>query len=48
MKNHPPSPSEESHLVTVPLGKTVKETRDVCTKSKYNNNKHNLLVFYKL
>ena len=28
MKNHPPSPSEESHPVTDPLGKTVEETVD--------------------
>ena len=26
MKNHPPSPSEESHPVTDPLEKTVAET----------------------
>ena len=28
MKNYPPSPSEESHPVTDPLGKTVEETGD--------------------
>ena len=28
MKNHPPSPSEESHPVTDPLGKTVEEAGD--------------------
>ena len=41
-----PSPSEESHAVTIPWGKAVEEREDVTTLSKYNNNKHNLLVFY--
>ena len=31
-----------------PLGKTVEETGDVTTCDKYNNNKHNLIVFYKI
>ena len=30
-----------------PLGKT-EETGDVTTRNKYNNNKHNLIVFYKI
>ena len=49
MKNHPPSPSEESHPVTDPLGKTVEETGDklITTYSKYNNNKQNMVIFYK-
>ena len=28
MKNHPPSPSEELHAVTDPLGKRVEEKGD--------------------
>ena len=42
-------PSEESHPVTDPLGKTVGETGDkhITTKSKYNNNKQNMVIFYK-
>ena len=45
---HPP-PSEESHSVTDPLGETVEETGDklITTKSKYNNNKPNMVIFYK-
>ena len=31
MKNLPPTPSEKSHPVTDPLGKTVEETLDVTT-----------------
>ena len=47
MKNHPPSPSEESHPVTDPLGKTVEKTGDKLstTKSKYNSNKYNMVIF---
>ena len=45
---HPP-PSKESHPVTNPLGKTAEETRDklITTKSKYKNNKQNVVKFYK-
>ena len=42
-------PREESHPVTDPLGNTVEETGDklITTKSKYNNNKQNMVIFYK-
>ena len=36
MKNHPPSPSEESHPVTDPLGKTVEETGDSLSPTNLN------------
>ena len=44
--HHPPS--EGSHPMTDLLGKIVEETGDefISTKSKYNNNKHNILRFY--
>ena len=39
-------PREESHPVTDPLGKTIEETGDklITTKSKYNNNKQNMVI----
>ena len=42
-------PSEESHPVTDPLGKTVEETgaKLMTTLSKYNNNKQNMVIVYK-
>ena len=45
---HPPL-IEESHPGADPLGKTVEETGDklITTQSKYNNNKQNLVIFYK-
>ena len=35
--------------MTDPLGKTVEETGDelITTYSKYNNNKQNMVIFYK-
>ena len=42
-------PNEESHPVTDPLGKTIEETGEELINiwSKYNNNKYNILIFYK-
>ena len=42
-------PSEESHPVTDPLGKTEEETGDklITAWSKYNSNKQNIVIFYK-
>ena len=36
--------------MTDPLGKTVEETGDnlITTQSKYNNNKQNMVIFYKI
>ena len=36
MKNHLPSPSEESHPVTDPLGKIVEETGDSLSLTNLN------------
>ena len=46
---HPPS-SEEAHPVTDPLEKTVEESGDklITTQFKYNNNKRNMVIFYKI
>ena len=45
-----PPPSEESHPITDPLGKTVEETRAnlMTTQSNYNNNnnKQNMVIVY--
>ena len=48
-KSSAPPPSEESHPVTDPLGKTVEETGDelITTYSKHNNNKQNMVIVYK-
>ena len=45
---HPP-PSEESQPVTDPLGKTIEDRRRAYHNiiTKYNNNKQNMVIFYK-
>ena len=48
MENHPPSP-KRGVTSRDTLGKTVEETGDklMTTKSKYNNNKPNIVTVYK-